>query len=174
MLILFLTLILIYILLIISVVAIARVDVHAWMHARAMWGSRLSAVVVLFCRKSDWESDSQFVFTEGGPWEVGMKPRTEAGVEYCAGAFGGSAAVSGWKVPMVAAMTQPNARLLKWLEEGVNEFLRSPVVAGRYPGKITQWPPHPKMISVAIRWGDKIVDSDLHAVSRCVRAPRAA
>jgi hypothetical protein len=119
-------------------------------------------------RTADWDSDSQFVYTEGGPWEVGMKPRTDAGVEYCANAFGGSSGSSGsaWKVPIVATMTQPNARLRAWLEDGVNEFLRSPVVAGRFPGKITKWPPHPKMISVAIRWGDKIVDSDLHAISR--------
>jgi len=110
----------------------------------------------------DWSPENQFVYIEGGPWVPEMKPRTEAGVSYCANTFGRS----NWKVPLVATMTQPNQRLRTWLEDNINDFLASPMIQ-QHPS-ITQWPPHPKMISVAIRWGDKIVDSDLHAISRYI------
>ena len=111
---------------------------------------------------NDWSAENQFVYSEGGPWVPEMKGRTNAGVDYCRSTFGRS----DWKVPLVATMTQPNAKLRQWLEDGVNEFLRSPLVA-KQPS-IRRWPPTNNLISVAIRWGDKIVDSDLHAISRYV------
>ena len=129
---------------------------------RANWRPTEEAKATAY---KNWDSDRQFVYIEGGPWVPEMKPRTEAGIAYCTREFGGNA----WKVPIVATMTQPNDRLRSWLEKGINDFLLS--VTAKHPS-ITKWPPHDKVISVAIRWGDKIVDSDLHAISRYVKAVR--
>ena len=82
-----------------------------------------------------------------------------------------------YKPNIVAAVSQPNARFRQWLFNQTVQFLSSSQL--RRSG-IVRWPPQEfvdssttnevgvftNLISVHIRWGDKVVDSDLHSVAR--------